>query len=88
MYSLGASLARALIPKDVYEKHVRKGTLNNHIKNGQVVQPGVTPEVVSFIQKIINPQTSVRPNIDQVLNDKWLSVEKEEMVATDQKQME
>ena len=91
VYSLGASLARALIPKDVYEKHVRKGTLNNHIndiKNGQVVQPGVTPEVVSFIQKIINPQTSVRPNIDQVLNDKWLSVEKEEMVATDQKQME
>ena len=77
VYSLGASLARALIPKDDFKQHVTNGTLYNHmidIWTRQVVQPGLSAEVALFIRKMINPQTSERPTIDQVLNDKWLRV--------------
>ena len=44
VYSLGASLAKALIPKDDFQEHVTNGTLYNHmidIRHGHVVQPGV-----------------------------------------------
>ena len=79
VYSLGASLAKALIPKDDFQEHVTNGTLYNHmidIRHGHVVQPGVTPQVALFIQKLIDGNISMRPTIDQVLNDKWLRVKK------------